>query len=94
MARNEADPEQVLRDYAMAFPEATEHFPWGERVVKVRGKVFVFLSQRGKRMVTVKLPKPKPKPKPASTSGATKKPAGKSPDRAAAARGRTRGRAR
>lgn len=33
-----------LRDYAMGFPGATEDFPWGERVAKVNGKVFVFLG--------------------------------------------------
>jgi predicted DNA-binding protein (MmcQ/YjbR family) len=33
-----------LRSFALSLPEATEHFPWGERVVKVRGKVFVFLG--------------------------------------------------
>jgi predicted DNA-binding protein (MmcQ/YjbR family) len=33
-----------LRDYALKFPGATEDFPWGERVAKVNGKVFVFLG--------------------------------------------------
>jgi len=33
-----------LRNYAMGFPGATEDFPWGERVAKVNGKVFVFLG--------------------------------------------------
>ena len=28
----------------MRFPGATEDFPWGERVAKVNGKVFVFLG--------------------------------------------------
>lgn len=27
----------------MAKPEATEHFPWGERAIKVKGKVFLFM---------------------------------------------------
>jgi predicted DNA-binding protein (MmcQ/YjbR family) len=36
-----------LRDYALAFPEAWEDFPWGDRVVKVRRKVFVFLGKAG-----------------------------------------------
>jgi predicted DNA-binding protein (MmcQ/YjbR family) len=35
---------RALRDYALSFPEATEDFPWGERVAKVKGKVFVFLG--------------------------------------------------
>jgi predicted DNA-binding protein (MmcQ/YjbR family) len=33
-----------LRDYALALPEAHEDMPWGERVVKVKNKVFVFLG--------------------------------------------------
>jgi len=34
-----------LRDFALALPEAHEDMPWGERVVKVKNKVFVFLGQ-------------------------------------------------
>lgn len=33
-----------LRGFALSLPEATEDFPWGERVAKVKGKVFVFLG--------------------------------------------------
>ena len=33
-----------LRQFALGLPEATEDFPWGERVAKVKGKVFVFLG--------------------------------------------------
>jgi len=33
-----------LRDFALALPEAHEDMPWGERVVKVHNKVFVFLG--------------------------------------------------
>ena len=33
-----------LREYALSLPGATEDFPWGERVAKVKGKVFVFLG--------------------------------------------------
>lgn len=36
--------EKVLRKYALTFPDAAEEFPWGERVIKVRGKIFVFLG--------------------------------------------------
>ena len=36
---------RALRTYALTFPEAHEDFPWGERVVKVRDKVFVFLGR-------------------------------------------------
>ena len=47
----------ALRAYALAFPEAREDFPWGERVVKVKDKVFVFLGRDGEDVgVTVKLP--------------------------------------
>jgi predicted DNA-binding protein (MmcQ/YjbR family) len=34
-----------LRDFALALPEAHEDMPWGERVVKVKNKVFVFLGR-------------------------------------------------
>lgn len=47
-----------LRDFALSLPEAHEDHPWGERVVKVRRKVFVFLGQEtGGRAaaITVKL---------------------------------------
>jgi predicted DNA-binding protein (MmcQ/YjbR family) len=33
-----------LRGFGLALPGAHEAFPWGERVLKVRGKVFVFLG--------------------------------------------------
>lgn len=46
-----------LRDYAMGFPGATEHTPWGEIACKVKGKVFVFLSCHTKGFsMSVKLP--------------------------------------
>ncbi len=48
-----------LRRHALSMPGATEHFPWGERVAKVNGKVFAFLgSDAGENAVTmsVKLP--------------------------------------
>ena len=32
------------RSFALSLPGATEDFPWGECVAKVRGKVFVFLG--------------------------------------------------
>src|SRR2546428_6470302 len=48
----------LLREFALAFPEAREDFPWGERVVKVRGKVFVFLGHdEGDLGLSVKLPR-------------------------------------
>jgi predicted DNA-binding protein (MmcQ/YjbR family) len=49
--------EAALRAFALGYPETHEDFPWGERVVKVKGKVFVFLSRTGDTLhVTVKLP--------------------------------------
>jgi predicted DNA-binding protein (MmcQ/YjbR family) len=59
MARSSRDPRASLRAFALGFPGATEEFPWGERVVKVARKVFVFLgSAEGARGVglSVKLP--------------------------------------
>ena len=51
-------PEAVLlRAFALGFPEAYEEFPWGERVAKVNGKVFVFLGMDGHDLgLSVKLP--------------------------------------
>jgi predicted DNA-binding protein (MmcQ/YjbR family) len=49
--------ETALRKYALGFPDAAEEFPWGERVIKVRGKIFVFLGLvEGTLRVGVKLP--------------------------------------
>lgn len=36
---------QRIHAAALAYPEAVEESPWGERVVKVRKKVFVFLGR-------------------------------------------------
>ena len=48
---------QALRKFALSHPQAVEDFPWGERTIKVRGKIFVFLSEDGERLyLTVKLP--------------------------------------
>jgi predicted DNA-binding protein (MmcQ/YjbR family) len=49
--------EKALRKYALGFPEAAEEFPWGERVIKVRGKIFVFLGMIEDRLrLGMKLP--------------------------------------
>jgi predicted DNA-binding protein (MmcQ/YjbR family) len=49
-----------LRKFALSLPGATEDFPWGERVAKVNGKVFVFLGldpvPGGEMGFSVKLP--------------------------------------
>jgi predicted DNA-binding protein (MmcQ/YjbR family) len=34
-----------LRLHALGLPEAYEEFPWGDRVAKVRKKIFVFLGE-------------------------------------------------
>jgi predicted DNA-binding protein (MmcQ/YjbR family) len=51
---------KALRAYALGLPEATEDFPWGERVAKVNKKVFVFLGldpvPGGEMGLSVKLP--------------------------------------
>jgi predicted DNA-binding protein (MmcQ/YjbR family) len=36
--------ETALRKFALTYPESHEDFPWGHVVVKVKGKVFLFLS--------------------------------------------------
>lgn len=43
------------RAFALSLPETNEDQPWGEDVVKVRGKVFVFLGTAVSRRMTVKL---------------------------------------
>jgi predicted DNA-binding protein (MmcQ/YjbR family) len=49
--------EATLRAYALGFPDAVEEFPWDERVIKVGGKIFVFLGQIEESLrVAVKLP--------------------------------------
>lgn len=49
--------ELSLRNYALGFPEAHEDFPWGERVIKVGKKVFVFMGvPEGCLSLSVKLP--------------------------------------
>lgn len=35
---------QTLVDYALSLPGASEHHPWGDIAIKVKGKSFVFLS--------------------------------------------------
>src|SRR5262245_45253674 len=48
----------ALREFALAYPGAREEFPWGERVVKVGKKVFVFMGMAdGDELgLSVKLP--------------------------------------
>jgi predicted DNA-binding protein (MmcQ/YjbR family) len=58
MAASKIDQaERALRDTALSFPETTEEFPWGERAIKVRGKVFLFMYvAEGKLHLSLKLP--------------------------------------
>jgi predicted DNA-binding protein (MmcQ/YjbR family) len=49
--------EAALRTHALGKPEATEHFPWGERAIKVKGKVFLFMYADATRLsLSTKLP--------------------------------------
>ena len=51
------EPEEVLRQFALKFPEATEDHPWDHVAIKVKGKTFVFLSGPEDQFnVTCKLP--------------------------------------
>jgi predicted DNA-binding protein (MmcQ/YjbR family) len=51
--------EAALRAYALTFPGAVEEFPWGDRVMKVNKKVFVFMGTRdgGGFGLSTKLPR-------------------------------------
>ena len=50
-------PELQLLKLALAYPETTEEYPWEERVIKVRGKIFLFLGAvEGRLRLSVKLP--------------------------------------
>jgi predicted DNA-binding protein (MmcQ/YjbR family) len=54
------DAAETLRDYALTLPEAYEDHPWGEIVIKVNKKIFVFFGlaeELDKRLqIGVKLP--------------------------------------
>jgi predicted DNA-binding protein (MmcQ/YjbR family) len=41
--------------FALSLPEAVEEHPWGEDVVKARGKIFVFLGPPASKRISVKL---------------------------------------
>ena len=48
---------RILRREALGYPEAAEDFPWGTPVLKVRGKIFLFLELDADGLyVTAKLP--------------------------------------
>lgn len=53
--------EKQLLQAALRYPDAHEDHPWGETVVKVKGKVFVFIGASDGRLgVTTKLPRTGP----------------------------------
>src|SRR5438034_1405084 len=56
--RKLAKAETAVRAFALTYPGATEEYPWGERVIKVKGKVFLFMGQPadGGIGLSVKLP--------------------------------------
>lgn len=57
-AREYAGMIEEIESFALGFPEAWVDTPWGDKVVKVRTKIFVFLSPPSSDdpVVTVKLP--------------------------------------
>lgn len=49
--------EAALRKTALAYPQATEDFPWGHLAIKVKKKMFLIVSiHEGVLRATVKLP--------------------------------------
>ena len=56
--KKKTSPLATVREAALAYPGATEEFPWGESVIKVKWKVFIFLGrdEDGEVGVSVKLP--------------------------------------
>lgn len=50
--------QAVLRAFALSFPDSVEEFPWGHRVMKLRGKMFViFGGDETALRIATKLPK-------------------------------------
>jgi predicted DNA-binding protein (MmcQ/YjbR family) len=45
-----------LRKVALGYPEAWEDHPWGDDVIKVRTRIFLFLGEHERLSVTTKLP--------------------------------------
>ena len=53
-----AAAEAAVRAHALSLPGAREEFPWGDRVVKVGKKVFVFMGQGEDELsISTKLPR-------------------------------------
>jgi predicted DNA-binding protein (MmcQ/YjbR family) len=52
-----ASAESALRQHALSYPETYEEHPWGESAIKVKAKVFLFLSRHeGGLNLSLKLP--------------------------------------
>ena len=51
---------QRLKAFALAYPETREDHPWGDTLIKVKGKTFVFMGCDGNTLaLSVKLPQRK-----------------------------------
>jgi predicted DNA-binding protein (MmcQ/YjbR family) len=49
--------EKAIAAFALTYPAATRHFPWGDCAIKVKGKAFLFMSWGGEHAsLSVKLP--------------------------------------
>lgn len=57
-AKKPRKEELELCEVALAYPEATEDFPWGHRALKVKGKTFAWMgtAEDGSFFFTAKLP--------------------------------------
>jgi predicted DNA-binding protein (MmcQ/YjbR family) len=48
---------QAIRKHALAYPQTSEEFPWGESAFKVKGKTFVFMRDDEQGLsLSVKVP--------------------------------------
>lgn len=58
MSKGRDNPhEMALREFALGYPGTHEDFPWGHRVIKVKGKAFIFMGREdGGLGLSVKLP--------------------------------------
>ena len=46
----------ALRKFALSYPEATEHMPWGHHAIKVKGKSFFLAADAETFSLSAKLP--------------------------------------
>jgi predicted DNA-binding protein (MmcQ/YjbR family) len=44
-----------VREFALGLPDAVEEFPWGDRVAKVRKKIFIFIGEGEGKDATIAL---------------------------------------